>query len=75
MIIHNTPGQVYKVLTNLDDLSVWIGAPVVGRVETGAVIEMRFQQRTMGSWSAKVRLDFFLYRFSTAGIQCPKASA
>lgn len=47
MIIHNTPEQVYKALTNADDLSVWMGAPVVGRAEAGVVIEIQFDRRTM----------------------------
>jgi uncharacterized protein YndB with AHSA1/START domain len=47
MIIHNTPKRVYEALTNMDDLEVWMGAPVLGRAEVGAVIEIQFQPRKM----------------------------
>ncbi len=47
MIIHNTPGRVYTALSNLDDLKVWLGALVLGRVEVGAAIEIQFDPRVL----------------------------
>ncbi len=47
MIIHNTPERVYEALTNMNDLKIWMGAPVVGQVQAGAVIEIQFPSRTM----------------------------
>src|SRR5512146_2099425 len=47
MIVHNTPEKVYEALTRAEDLAVWWGAPVAGRSEVGAVIEIQFDRNTM----------------------------
>jgi uncharacterized protein YndB with AHSA1/START domain len=47
MIIHNTPERVYEALTKIDDLEVWMGHSVIGRLEVGGVIEIQFHRGTM----------------------------
>ena len=47
MIIHNTPERVYEALTKIGDLEVWMGHPVMGRLEVGGVIEIQFHRGTM----------------------------
>jgi uncharacterized protein YndB with AHSA1/START domain len=47
MIVHNTPERVYGALTQTEHLSVWLGAPVAGQAEVGAVIAIQFERRTM----------------------------
>lgn len=47
MIVHSPPERVYEALTQADDIGIWMGAPVTGRAEIGAVIEIQFDRRTM----------------------------
>lgn len=47
MIVHSPPERVYEALTQIDDLGVWFGAPVAGRAEIGAVIEIQFDRGTL----------------------------
>lgn len=47
MIIHNTPERVYEALTEVGNLEVWMGAPIVGRVEVGSTIEIQFHRGPM----------------------------
>lgn len=47
LIVRSAPRRVFDALTQAADLSVWMAAPVVGRVEVGEVIEIQYPNRTM----------------------------
>ena len=47
MTIHNTPERVYDALTKIEDLEVWMGHPVAGRLDVGGVLEIHFHRGTM----------------------------
>ena len=44
MVVHNQPDRLYEALTQPRDLAVWMGAPILGQSEVGAVIECHFDQ-------------------------------
>jgi uncharacterized protein YndB with AHSA1/START domain len=44
MVVHNHPHRLYEALTQLRDLSVWMGAPTVGEPNVGSVIEFHHDQ-------------------------------
>src|SRR5690348_9177530 len=44
MIVRNKPERLYEALTWPEDLSIWMDAPALARVEVGSTIEFQYDQ-------------------------------
>jgi hypothetical protein len=44
MVVHNHPRRLYEVLTQPRDLTIWMGAPMVGEPDVGSLIAFHYDQ-------------------------------